>query len=230
MLSGSHPARLCLDSRGRNRGAIAVASVLVLGSTLARPAVSHAQEASEPSAPPGVPNPLLAPTISRPELRAFANLLDQSTKHVEWRLRNDPGLIPVAAAAGKARLARESSGKGMTTLGFIMAGLGATLDFGALVTTFPSPGCEGSCPDRPMSADAKAVAITGLIMAGLGQALAILGIIRMNSLTDTEVEAVDQYNRSPSPPPLVFPPGISRTLSGGSGGKELGATLAAFTF
>jgi hypothetical protein len=69
-----------------------------------------------------------------------------------------------------------------------------------------------------------------LISAGLGLVIAAYGIIRVAAQTDLETEAVGRYQGPPSASPLVSPPGISRALSGGAGGKALSVSLWSLTF
>ena len=79
-------------------------------------------------------------------------------------------------------------------------------------------------------AKAEAIAVGGLVTAGLGLALAIPGIVRMARQTEVETQAVERYQRSQSSPPPIFPTGNARPLSGGSGGKSLCLSLLSFTF
>jgi hypothetical protein len=166
---------------------------------------------------------------------AFAELLGEPSEEVLRHLIHDPDLVPVAAEAADVRLRRKGSGKAMTTAGFVFVGLGLTLSIvTALLSTMPAPGtCDsahGECQDQPMGAKAEAIAVGGLVTAGLGLALAIPGIVRMARQTEVETQAVERYQRSQSSPPPIFPTGNARPLSGGSGGKSLCLSLLSFTF
>jgi hypothetical protein len=171
------------------------------------------------------PSPQPAP-VRRPKLAitaeqfdAFVALLGEPEDSVMRRLRHDPGLVPLAAAAADARRGRQRTGRNLMITGFTTAGLGATVALlGVLMAT---PGYPGESP-RPGEKSTQSHLTTdfvGLVLVGLGSVTAIYGIGKVATLTDLETEAVNRYQGSPSASPLVFPSGSSRALSGGAGGK-----------
>jgi len=178
--------------------------------------------------PAPVPRPKLAITASQVE--TFADLLGETEESLVRRLRHDPGLVPLVAAAADARSARQRTGRNLMIIGFSTVGLGGTI--GLLGELASEPGYLGESP-RPNEKSAQSHSTTdaiGLVLVGLGLVAATYGIMKVAGQTDVETEAVDRYQGSPSASSLVFPPGISRDLFVESRGSSVGLSLCSFTF
>jgi hypothetical protein len=168
--------------------------------------------------------------ITVDQLDTFADLLGESEERVEWRLRHDLEIVPIAAAAADTRRARQRLGRNAMILGFATVGLGGTV--GVLGVLASGPGFPGESPrsNEQTTKSHFTTDVIGLVLVGLGLVTATYGIIRVAAQTDIETEAVDRYKHSERPPPLVSSTGISRTLSVSSGGKELGFSIGPFRF
>ena len=109
----------------------------------------------------------------------------------------------------------------------MLFGLGMTLNLGALMSTMPA---DDPSQSLPMSSKAEVISVVGLVTAAIGLALAIPGIVAMARQTDIETEAVNRYQSTESDAPPRYSPVSPRSLSVGSGGKNLSFSLLSFTF
>jgi len=142
--------------------------------------------------------------LTRPQLDAFARVVGDDTDVVAQRLASDPGLLPLAAAAADARLARRHSGATLTTAGFLVLGVGL-LGGGVLIVSgltpsgcgWEEPNCGGGDNDGTVHAGFAAL-LVGLVA---GPALAIPGLVKLARTTQVEADALERYGA----PPLARP-------------------------
>jgi hypothetical protein len=129
------------------------------------------------------------------QLDAFAALVGESTSTVARRIATDPSLVPLAAEAADARMRRKHTGKVLTITGFVIFGVGTAIGFELIVaglrpTNCPSGGCStGAHPAR----FGLGVAV---VSEAIGLAIAIPGIVKMASQSETETEASARYHLS----------------------------------
>jgi hypothetical protein len=184
---------------------------------------AHAQ--GQPVAPPSpsvspfpgsVASPATAsPRISQAQFESFAELIGEPRPLVWQRLQLDPGLVPLAAAAGDARMSRKSSGKTRTIVGFSIFGAG--LGVGYLIflsSVFDGVNCNNSYNDT-CATSVGSGAIAGLLLmvisSAVGLGIGIPGIVSMARQSEAETAAVDryQYPLAPQPPSPYYYPGQS---------------------
>jgi hypothetical protein len=170
-----------------------------------QPQPGHAQPATRP-----------APVITTDQLVAFSELLGEPRPVVWQRLQVDPGLVPFAVAAADARMARKSSGKVRTAVGFSIFGVGGITGYIVMLSSFMS-----SCNyngnyynDSCGSIDGGRFVLGIVIMAasaGVGLGLGIPGVISMARQSEAETAAVDryQYPQLPLPPATYYGPSFS---------------------
>ncbi len=213
----------------RNASLPILACGLVACATLAVPTVAHAQgEPARLSPPPRVDAVPRTPAITPAQVEAFAELLGEPEGKVEQRLLWDPSLASLAVAAVDARVARKSAGRTMMICGFTLLGAGATV--GVVVALSGPLLCFDDACQRQKDERNRAGETIILASLGIGLLVAIPGIIKMASQTDSEAQAVNRYQDSEPGRPPIFPPGNSRALSTGSAGTPLTLSLWSFTF
>lgn len=202
---------------------------LVACATLAVPAVARAQgESTHPSPPPRAGAVPYTPVITAAQVEAFAELLGEPEGKVEQRLLWDPGLAPLAVAAINARVARKSAGRTMMICGFTLLGAGATV--GVVVALSGPLLCFDDACQRRKDESNRAGETIILASLGIGLLVAIPGIIKTASQTDSEVQAMNRYQTSEPGRPPILPPGNSHALSTGAAGTPLSLSLWSFTF
>jgi hypothetical protein len=195
------------------------------------PAVARAQGGAAPLAPlPVAPAPA-APSITAAQLTAFAELIGEPKPVVWQRLHDDPGFVPLAAAAADARMERRSSGKALTIAGFTILGVGVVTGYvimysGLLSGTDCSYG--NSCgPNTDRILGGLTVAILSI---GVGTAIGVPGIFRMTKQSDVETQASERYQAWGTGQPLVYPGSYSQAPSMRSPGRRLDLSLLSFRF
>jgi hypothetical protein len=160
------------------------------------PEVAFAEHAADSST-----TSTASPTGSRDsvgelQLKTFAALVGEPEDLVLMRLSSQPDLIPIAMAAGEARMERKRSGKTMTITGFSILGVGVVGGFVLLAS-----GIAAKCSNDGCSSDDSRMELGVLIAAvgsGIGLTLGISGIVRMSSQTSLEDGAIARY-RAASP-------------------------------
>lgn len=171
--------------------------------------------------------------ITQPQLDAFAELIGEPRPVVLQRLAVDPGLVPLAIAAADARMARKSSGKTRTIVGFTLLGVGEAAGFAIILSTFgDTNNCtnnsyyDGSCGSN-MGARYLIALLVAAAASGVGLGIGIPGIISMARESEVETAAVDRYqNLRLSAPPPAYAPAQSASPSA----KTLKVPLLSFSF
>jgi hypothetical protein len=191
-----------------------------LGQTEAAPALSRRSDSSSNLG------------LASHQIEAFASLVDEPVGAVAERLRREPSLIPIATEAADARLGRKKTGKWLMVGGFSLYGLGGGIAvYGILHYLGGSHSwCAdgGSCTQTSMSTQDRALAIGGLVAAGVGLLLAIPGIVVSARQSDVEAAALSRYERSNRPyePPFLLQSAIPHPASAG----DVNVSLLAFSF
>jgi hypothetical protein len=183
-----------------------VASFMLLSSS-ARADVQPSEQAPAPARP--------APVITTDQLAAFAELLGEPRPVVWQRLQIDPGLVPFAVAAADARMARKSSGKVRTAVGFSIFGVGGITGYIVMLSSFIS-NCNYNSNyynDSCGTIDGGRFVLGVVLMAasaGVGLGLGIPGIISMARQSEVETAAVDRYQYPHVPlPPATYGPAFT---------------------
>ena len=148
--------------------------------------------------------------ITREQFEAFVQLTGDPKPDVWQRLQLDPSLVPLAAAAGEARLERRSSGKVRTIVGFTIFGVGMAAGYVVFLATLADStncnnyGYESSCSDKDVSKGLWTAVIIWVAFVGVGLGIGILGIISMVKQSEMETAVMDryQYGRNALPPAL----------------------------
>jgi hypothetical protein len=184
----------CVVLRGPLRPVLAI----VLAAGLAGIGTAAAAEnpapgtASTPTPPPAVETTVrAAPALTPDQLKAFAEVVDESEAAVTARLRLDPSLAPTAAAAGEARLSRRHSGMTMLIGGIAIFAVGDIVGTIVIVTTPGYPSIHSDDTTRVLAG--LGIGLAGL---GLGAALVVPAIIKLAKPSDVERQAQLSYRRT----------------------------------
>jgi hypothetical protein len=173
--------------------------------------------------------------LTQPQLDAFAQLTGDESEVVLRRLSGNPGLIPWAAAAADARIARRSSGSAMVIGGYTVFGLGVIIG-GVLLLSGLTPSsdcpweggsdCQSSGNDGTVHAGLAIIALSAVI----GPALAIPGHVKVARTTQVEADALDRYEDSARVLAPSAPPSEVRSVRGRSTSKSLVLPLLSISF
>jgi hypothetical protein len=169
--------------------------------------------------------------LTAEQLDSFVELTGDPKPLVWQRLLADPGLVPYAAAAANARLARRASGKTMTIAGFTILGVGAALGYGMVLWGLTSGidcGAYSDCsPDETLILGGFALMV-GSIATGCG--IGVPGIIRMVRASEAENEASARYQYPGLPPGPAYPPPYRTSSRWPPAGRTLSAPILSLTF
>jgi hypothetical protein len=195
--------------------------------------VAYAQEENTRSASP---SPTLPMTDA--QLADFASVVEEPIEVVAQRLRLDPGMLPLALYASDARSRRLQRGRAMGIVGLSTFAVGVALGILGLVywdNYHPSCTVEkdgGGCSDvNP----ALGVIMIGILATGGGAAVGLVGLHKLNTLSDAEEAALRRYYppgsaRPQVAPPPYFHPDSPFGRSATQAGKALVLPLLSFRF
>jgi hypothetical protein len=167
--------------------------------------------------------------LTQRQFDAFVRLTGDEPEVVQQRLSWDAGLVPLAAAAADARIARRNAGSAMVIGGYAVLVLGSVLGGALLLSGItPSSDCGWEGGSECRGSDNDGTVHTGLAIIALsavaGPALAIPGHIKIGRTTQVEADAIDRYEASAR----ALPAG--RSLRGGVMGASLLLPLLSYSF
>jgi hypothetical protein len=226
ILSRDEPSSLF---RGKRLFLVLVGGIAGLVS-LSSPGVALGQTEVAPGTPSRRSPSSSALGLSSHQIEAFASLVDEPAGAVAERLRCEPSLVPIATEAADSRLGRKKIGKWMMVGGFSLYGLGGGIAvYGILHYLGGSHSwcVEGSCTQTSMSTQDRALAIGGLVTAGVGLLLAIPGIVKVARQSDVEAAALSRYERSNRP---HEPPSLHSAIPHPASAGDASVSLLGFSF
>jgi hypothetical protein len=229
MTSIRAPRRVFL--RGRLVPAIVLAAGLArLGTAAAEEKTPAPGTASTPTPPPVVETTVYGapPALTPDQLKAFAEVVDDSEAAVRTRLRLEPSLAPTATAAGEARLSRRHKAMTMLIGGITIFAVSDIVGAIVIVTTPGYPFIHSDDTSRVLVG--LGIGVAGL---GLGAALVVPAIIKLAKPSDVERQARLSYQRTHTTSAASrpsFDPRSSRMMMTAPAGAYVSLPLVGFAF